>query len=511
MHSCSPPRPFRAFPACWLPPVSLALGCLALAGCKPGDAGPLRVAMIAESGVDPVSLPDRKASAPVDMATPLRAATVEGLVSFDAEGRVGPALAERWIVTADGLGAIFRLREGTWADGTPLTAELVAPALRSALNAQHGTALGLDLAPIRAVRVMARRVIEIDLSSPLPDLLTLLAQPELGLVHGRHGTGPMGLRTSGAHRLLAMLPPKALGLVGDPDETRELRPIDFTREAAETAVSAFAHGDADLVFGGTVASLPLVPSLMGRGNLVLDPVQGLFGLLVNQSGGFLAEAPNREALAMAIDRDSLVAAFHTSGWQATTRIVAAGLEGDTGAVGERWTELSLDQRRGAAGGVVRGWQKAGKGTPTLTIALPEGPGSALVFERLKADFAAIGVNLVRLAPRVRSASGSADLVLIDRVARYARPEWYLDQLTCAVHPVACAPGGDARLADARMATDPRGRAQWLADAEAEITAANGFIPLARPLRWSLVRAGQPGFAPGVLGWHPLPPLVTTAP
>ena len=42
--------------------------------------------------------------------------------------------------------------------------------------------------------------------------------------------------------------------------------------------------------------------------------------------------------------------------------------------------------------------------------------------------------------------------------------------------------------------------------EAEITSANGFIPIARPLRWSMVRSGTPGFAANPWGWHPLPPM-----
>jgi peptide/nickel transport system substrate-binding protein/oligopeptide transport system substrate-binding protein len=58
----------------------------------------------------------------------------------------------------------------------------------------------------------------------------------------------------------------------------------------------------------------------------------------------------------------------------------------------------------------------------------------------------------------------------------------------------------------RAAKDPQQRAALLAEAEAEITAVNGYIPIARPLRWSLVRSRVTGFAPNPWGWHPLPPL-----
>ena len=53
----------------------------------------------------------------------LRAATAEGLVALDVGGVVVPAIAERWIVTDDGLSYIFRLRNSQWPDGTAMEAE----------------------------------------------------------------------------------------------------------------------------------------------------------------------------------------------------------------------------------------------------------------------------------------------------------------------------------------------------------------------------------------------------
>ncbi|MEO0030754.1 MAG: hypothetical protein RIS94_512 [Pseudomonadota bacterium] len=470
--------------------------CAAVA-CGHSNQGPLPVALAGNEDAF------RTGSVRLSPASQLlRAATIEGLVGFDAEGRVVPALADRWIVTDDGQAYIFRLRDGTWPDGSRISAEDAAGTLRKVLSALRGTALGLDLDGIDQVRVMADRVIEIDLVAPMPDLLTLLAQPELGLVHAKRGSGPMALKRDGDTAVLTLIPPERRGLPVQEDFAERSRSLLLEVKPISQAIARFNDGYVDAVLGGTVDSLPLAGiGGLSRGNVQLDPVIGLYGLLVERDAGFLADAPAREALALAIDRDALIAAFNVGGWQPTTRIVSADVEGDLGTVGERWIGMAAEQRRALAAERVARWRAAGNPPPALTIAMPDGPGSRIVLQRLQADFAAIGITLSRVDEGAR-----ADLRLVDSVARYGRATWFLNQLSCAVHKPACNPVGDARLAEARQTGDARQRSALLAEAEAEITSANGYIPIARPLRWSLVRSGVAGFAPNPWGWHPLPPL-----
>jgi peptide/nickel transport system substrate-binding protein/oligopeptide transport system substrate-binding protein len=271
---------------------------------------------------------------------------------------------------------------------------------------------------------------------------------------------------------------------------------------AAAAVKRFNDGDADVVLGGRIDSLPLVEATtLSRGNIQLDPVIGMFGLLVESDAGFLADAPNREALALAINREAIIAAFNIGGWRATTRVVSEGVEGDARTVGERWIGVAMEQRRALAAERVAKYKASGKPAPVLRIAAPDGPGSQRVIDRLAADFDAIGVVAVRVGE-----DRPAELRLVDATARYGRATWFLNQLACAVHRPACNAAGDTLLAAARASPDMRERARLLGEAEAEITAANAFIPIARPMRWSLVRSGVAGFAPNAWGWHPLPPL-----
>ena len=83
------PRRFR---------LALLLPTLMLAGCFGSDDRPVEVAAIGPSAAAFTTGP--RLPAPAQM---LRAATFEGLVAFDEQGQVVPALADRWIVTDDGL------------------------------------------------------------------------------------------------------------------------------------------------------------------------------------------------------------------------------------------------------------------------------------------------------------------------------------------------------------------------------------------------------------------------
>ena len=93
----------------WFP----LIAALATWSCGPsGGGGPVEVAVIGAPD-DPFEQGVRLSPA----AQHMRAATREGLVALDPVGQVVPAIAERWIVTEDGLSYIFRLRDSTWPGG----------------------------------------------------------------------------------------------------------------------------------------------------------------------------------------------------------------------------------------------------------------------------------------------------------------------------------------------------------------------------------------------------------
>ena len=474
----------------------LTIGLLALlaAACSSADEEALRVAVIGEAG----SAFETGARLAVSGQL-LRAATAQGLVTLDGNGDVVPALAERWIVTDDGLSYIFRLRDGTWPDGTRLTGEDAATALRRTLASLRGTPLASDIGRVEEVVARTGRVVELRLASPNPDLLRVLAQPELGLLRGNRGSGPMDLERKGDAALLRPYAPPELGL---PEERRwddRSRSLRLSTLPAVGAVTSFREGSVQVVLGGKWDSIMLAREVsMVTGSLQFDPVAGLFGLAFTHGDGFLGEAANREAVAMAIDREALAGALRAPGWVPTTRLVSPGMDGDLGTIGERWADLDLAARRSEAARRVERWREGRDQAPRLRVALPSTPGSGLLFARLRDDFAAVGITARQVGE-----DEAADLRVIDQVARYPRAQWFLGQLACGVRPGPCSPAADRLAAEARAAADPRERAALLAEAEAELTLANVYVPLGPPVRWTLTRRGLSGLTPNRWAVHPL--------
>ena len=490
---------------------------LSLAACGQSDDGTLDIAVIDDS--------DALFSEGVRLtsgAQHLRAATRSGLVALDDQGEVVPALADRWNVVDEGRIFVFRLREGTWPDGRELTAESVRAALVKSIGNLKGTSLALDLAPVEEVRAMAGRVVELRLSGPSPYLLNILAQPELGLVSGKGDSGPMTLERDGLIGHLSMRPPEERGLPEDEEWEDDVIPVTIRAVPAERAIALFEASEVEMVLNGRIGEFPLADTgPLSLGTVRLDIAIGLFGLQVRRANGVLSDPATRGAIAMAIDREALLARFNIGGWSPTTRVVSPGLPGDAGLVAERWQGLPLAERRAEARARIDAWRAnggawsagtnrageepggTGDAVASVSIALGEGPGHDQLFTALQTQLATIGIGLDR-----KEDMAKADLVLVDRTARYASPLWFLNQFNCTLKRGLCSEDADFLVGQANVERDPASRANLLAEAETRLTAENVFIPIAAPLRWSLLRGTVNGFVENAWAFHPLPPMAT---
>jgi ABC-type transport system substrate-binding protein len=479
----------------WLP----LIAALTLSSCGPsGGGGPLEVAII--------GAPDSLFQQGVRLspaAQHIRAATQEGLVALDQAGQVVPAIAERWIVTDDGLSYIFRLRDSQWPGGDDISAEDVRDQLRQAIARVRGTSLGLDLAKVRDIRAMTGRVIEVRLTAPMPDFLRLLAQPELGFAKNGSGAGPMAVSRDEEDRgaRLAALPPESRGLPAREDWEDVARPVEVRAMSAEAAVDAFSRGEVDLVVGGTIVDFPQAEAgPLSRGTIQVDPTIGLLGLTVRRETGVLADPARREALSMAIDRQALIQSFGLSGWRESTWIVPPDAFTASFYGADRWNGASIEERRRVAAARIAAWAGPGR-EPVVRVALPRGPGSDLLFRQLADAWSTIGVTTRRARP-----GEAADLELRDTLARFTSPRWYLNQFNCGLRTGPCAPEADAIVRQTLSERDMGRREELLAEAHAALVEREVYIPLGVPVRWSLVRGSIRNYLPNPWGFHPLFPL-----
>ncbi|MEM7690692.1 MAG: ABC transporter substrate-binding protein [Pseudomonadota bacterium] len=480
---------------------ALAAGVLALTGCGPSASdGPVEVAMVGE----PTTLFEEGLRLS-PAAQHLRAASSEGLVALDPAGQIVPALAERWIVTDDGLSYIFRLRERSWPDGEPITSDDIRDGFAQMLRDLEGTSLGLDLAKVTEVRAMTQKVIELRLSSPMPDFLRLLAQPELGLTKSGSGAGPMIVSRDEEAPLarLSALAPQERGLPRREDWEETSRALAVRALPPGPAIEAFAQGEVDLLLNGSLAEFPQIElGPLSRGTIQVDPAQGLFGFAFRSDFGVLESPENREALSMALDRGALIAPFGLGGWQPTTWIAPDGLLGPEATGLSRWPGLSLERRRAIAAARIRSWrEQAGEDEVVLRVGLPPGPGSDLLFQGLARDWASVGVRAVQVLP-----GAGAELEWRDRLARYSSARWYLNQFNCELEIGLCSEEADDLVRASLTILDPAEKRRALAQAHTILVEQEVFIPLGAPVRWALVRGSIANYQPNAWGLHPLFPL-----
>src|SRR5687768_4795483 len=77
---------------------------------------------------------------------------IVGLTTEDAKGNPIPGAAESWEVSQDGLTWTFRLRDHSWSDGVPVTAEDFVFAWRRVLHPDTAAPYAYYLYPIRNAR-----------------------------------------------------------------------------------------------------------------------------------------------------------------------------------------------------------------------------------------------------------------------------------------------------------------------------------------------------------------------
>ena len=462
-----------------------AAGLLLLGGCGDPESGPIAVSAI--GGPPRIVNPNLE---PLDQPSAmLIEATAQGLVRFDASGQIEPALAQSWIVSDDGLRYTFRLARKQWANGGEVTAEQVAARLRAAASAASRNPYKPLILVIAGVEAMTENVLEISLRAPRPNFLQLLAQPELAVIRNGTGTGPFAARPLGDGSFELTMHE------ADEDSDDHSPDIILRGEPAAKAVARYGLEQAAMVTGGTIGDLPIARAADPPAAAVrFDPVGGLFGLAFARKDGQLADFVVRNALSMAVDRAALVATLNVPGLQARDSIVPPGISELPAPARPSWVALPLPARQAEAARIIAA-NREGDEEFVVRVAMPEGSGYRLLFALLKRDWRAIGVTAERVA-----LGANADLRLVDSVAPANLSTWYLRRFSCDLSAI-CSREADVEMAAARLAPNAVERRQRLVEGDRLLAEAVPFIPLAAPVRWSLVAPRLAGFRTNMFGRH----------
>jgi peptide/nickel transport system substrate-binding protein len=466
-----------------------------LTGChRHRDHGPITVSVVGDPLGSTRPLPDR---GPLDApAAALIGATGQGLVRFDASGQIVPGLAARWIVTDTGRSLIFRLPDLPPPGTRQIDATEVARRLRAAIRPDSRNPLKPLLGAIDEIDAVTPQVIDIQLKAPRPNMFELFAQSALAIGGGQMGPFAIAAMRAGLVTLRPLPDPNA-----DPDDSAARQPpaVHLRGERAATAVARFVAGQSKLLLGGRFADLPIARvASLPRNSLRFDPVKGLFGLaFVDADKGFAANADNRRALGMAIDRDRIARLLDVPGWAPATGVVASGTPEIARPAMPPWADMAQADRVRQAGQTIARWVGANGAPRALRIAMPDGPGARLLFASIATDWRAIGVEAVAVAP-----DAPADLRLIDEVAPADVASFYLRSFACD-RQVPCTAVSDRVLIAAREASSLEERAVLLTQADALIAETSPFIALGSPVRWSLVSPELDLYRDSPRGIHPL--------
>lgn len=222
----------------------------------------------------------------------------EGLFSVDERFQAAPELCESYQVSGDGLVWTFLLKQGvTFSDGTHLTGDLAAQALRTALA--PGSRYAGRVAELRSVSG-DETTVTIRLTAPNAALPALLDIP-ITLDNSQRplGTGPYVLSETGDAAFLTARRDWHGG-TGLPFDTIRL----FQIRQADDLIAAFGSGEVTLLDADLTATNALGYS--GSYEVWDYSTTDFLFLGFRCDGGFCRDVKVRQAIARAVDREAVV-------------------------------------------------------------------------------------------------------------------------------------------------------------------------------------------------------------
>ncbi len=310
----------------------------------------------------------------------------EGLVSYDPEtAEPVPGLAESWEISDDGTVYTFKLRETTWSDGVPITAQTVVDSWLRMLDPETaapyawfpnmfikgGEAYNAGEAGPEAVGVSAvdDYTFRLELVGPLPYVLGALPHYSFAVVpmhaieeFGTEWTLPENFVGNGPFTLEEWAPQERVSVV--PNDTYwDAGTVSLDRvvylpiDDNNTGYNMYINGEIDWM---TTVPLDQMDSAKLRDDYQNAPYLGTYYYTIQNEKAPFDDPRVRKALAMAFDRETLVEKV-SKGGQLPAYTMVPDMAGYPGIEGNRTDIEAAKQLLADAG------YPGGEGFPTFEI------------------------------------------------------------------------------------------------------------------------------------------------
>ncbi|MGR4000685.1 MAG: peptide ABC transporter substrate-binding protein [Alphaproteobacteria bacterium] len=296
-----------------------------------------------------------------------------GLATADPDGAAIPGAAESWNISTDGLTYTFIIRDHDWSDGVPVSAHDFVYAWKRILDPVIGSSYASLLyivegaedynsgnadADVVNIRAVSDSVLEVKLKSPAPYFLeqlthqTSFAVPQHLLTRydrtSQEWSKPENIVVNGPYKVTEWLPNVHVKLAKnnnffDADNVFFDEAIYFSIEDRTTMLNKYRANEVDIARDIPSEQINLIQSELSD-SLHIVPYQGIYYYAFNTSKPHLSDVRVRQALSMAIDRETITDKVLRTGEIAAYSLVPPG----TGGYGEpaytEWAKTPYDQR-----------------------------------------------------------------------------------------------------------------------------------------------------------------------
>src|SRR5581483_1860460 len=279
----------------------------------------------------------------------------EGLTTYTPDGKIAPGVADKWEVSDDGLTYTFHLRDSKWSNGEPVTAgdfvytfrRLVDPATASDYSYIINDIAGAqeindqkekDLTKL-GVHAPDDHTLKITLAHPTPYFLGLLRHSSVLPVneksikaHPDDWTKPGNLVSNGAYMLTGWTPQASLTMTKNPnyygaDKVKIDKVVYYPTEDLSEEFKRFRAGELDVTYDTPSDQMKYVMANM-KDQFQNSPYLGTYYYVINLTREPLGKQRDlREALALAIDRETMVDKITQAGELPAYSWVPPGLHG----------------------------------------------------------------------------------------------------------------------------------------------------------------------------------------